>query len=142
MELPRNWLLKNPQFLTIKLKSLCLAILPTPKLFILVKFHNDWVKIVDFLLIEYFLASSVLLFDLCFFKFRAILISILSPRRRLNWEITRRWKYASDKQVQFTFQKKKLLLKFDFSLEGIYKIFVPTDAALYEKQGNLPEIDS
>ena len=59
MELPRNWLLKNPQFLTIKLKSLCLAILPTPKLFILVKFHNDWVKIVNFLLIAYFWANVI-----------------------------------------------------------------------------------
>ena len=43
---------KNPQF--VSNQADIQAILPTYELFIFTKFHNDWVKIVDFLIKAYF----------------------------------------------------------------------------------------
>ena len=50
---PKNMLLlKNPQFLPNHYETW--SKLDTQELLILAKFHNDWLKIVDFLLIAYF----------------------------------------------------------------------------------------
>ena len=54
--------MKNPQFLANQAETL--AILPIHEMVILTKFHNDWMKIVDFSVIAYFWASPIFYYSL------------------------------------------------------------------------------
>ena len=49
--------MKNPQFLAYQAQTL--AILPIHEIVILIKFHDNWTKIVNFSLIAYFRASLI-----------------------------------------------------------------------------------
>ena len=78
-------LIKNPQFFPNHYETW--PPWPTHELLILTKFHNDWVKIVDFLIIAYFRA--------CVIFYNSVFKCLISkyPKRKLLKEKTvkRKW---------------------------------------------------
>ena len=75
MQKKLDWLkispvVQNLQFLSDQAEIQ--AILPTHELFILTKFHKDWQKIVDFLLIAKFCASPIFFAPVSIFTLKTI----------------------------------------------------------------------